>query len=136
MFPSLQRFGAYEFEFPDRLDNRLLHMADAMVVQETERIPGLVFIVHSDFRPGDDKEHGMGRALDGHFEAGDGRILPAEKQFFMAIRYNFSGVGFYPYWHRPGIHVDVRPLLLTGRKATWWRDDRGEYMPIESYFIR
>lgn len=134
MFPHLQRFVRAEFDAPDMLDSRLLHMLDGMVVEETKRRPGLLFIVHSDFRPGDDGEHGMGRAVDGHFQLTNGVIIPVSDQFLMAIRYNFSGVGFYPCWVRPGVHVDVRPILLTGRKATWWRDQHGNDRAIEEYF--
>lgn len=134
MFPQLFRFSKDEFTEPDMLDTRLLYMLDSMVIEETRHIPNLVFITHCDFRKNDSGEHGMYRAVDGHFES-NGKVLPVFTQFLIVLRYNFTGVGFYPYWKRPGVHADVRPILLTGRRATWWRDKDGTYRKIEDYLL-
>ena len=132
-FDRLSRLSPHEFSHPEMLDTRLLVMLDAMIVTETRYHPGLRFIVHSDYRPGDKGEHGMGRAIDGHFEVA-GEALPVVLQFIMACRYSFSGIGMYPFWHVPGIHIDVRPRLMTDRKHMWWRTRDGEYKAIETYF--
>lgn len=134
VFATLKRFKRDEFDHPEMMDERVLVMLDAMVTEETKLKPGLEFIVHSDYRPGDPKEHGKGRAVDGHFQV-HGQVLPVLEQFLMAARYQWSGIGLYPHWNDPGIHVDLMPLTLTGRRRLWWRDDKGAYRRIEDYFI-
>lgn len=134
VFASLKRFKRQEFDHPEMMDTRVLTMLDAMVIEETRLKPGLKFIVHSDYRPGDPKEHGRGRAVDGHFEM-HGFVLPVIEQFIMAARYQWSGIGLYPYWNYPGIHVDLMPLTLLARRRLWWKDDNGAYRRIEDYLI-
>ena len=132
IFDRLERFKRHEFHYPDKLSELLLHLLDVMVVEETKFIPDLVFVVHSDYRQDDPKEHGKGRAIDGHFEV-KGNPLPLLDQFVMATRYVWSGIGLYPYWNRPGIHVDVKPLSLDSRRRLWWQDKDGVYKGIEGY---
>lgn len=37
------------------------------------------------------------------------------------------GIGVYPYWTTPGLHLDTRTSDL---RARWWRDERGAYHPL------
>lgn len=39
----------------------------------------------------------------------------------------FGGIGLYPWWRRPGLHVDTRPAA---RRARWWRDADGRDHPL------
>jgi len=133
-FNSLKRFSPSEFEHPDMIDHLVLILLDDMVVQETILQPGLRFIVHSDVRIGDDGDHGSGTGIDGHLEV-DGRVLPSGQQFLMAARYQWTAIGFYPYWNRPGIHVARRRLKVFERRKFWWRDGLGNYRGIEEYFL-
>jgi len=41
-----------------------------------------------------------------------------------AIDVGFKGIGFYPFWNRPGIHVDDR----NGKFEMWIRNKSGEYV--------
>ena len=82
--------------------------------------------VNSDYRANDTGEHGKGKAIDLVFyknKLGDVNVF---EQFIFALRFNeFGGVGFYPYWKYPGIHVDTRPM--ENYRALWWRDKNGIY---------
>lgn len=133
----VRRFKPEEFEYPDRMDHLAVMMLDSMVVQESVKMPGLRCIVHKpggDFRAGDTGDHGNGTAIDCHFETADGTVLPVKKQFFMALRYYWTAIGFYPYWNRPGLHMARRHLKIWERRAFWWRDQKNQYRGIEEYF--
>ena len=91
--------------------------------------------VNADYAPGKGhsagSRHYFGDAFDISIINGKtGRPLPLMEQFIMALRYCWTGVGFYPYWTRPGVHVDRRPLTIFGRRAMWWRDKNGKYQSI------
>jgi len=82
-------------------------------------------------------QHPKGRAQDAVIrDVVTREPLDVLEQFLIACRYFWSGIGFYPYWNSPGIHVDTRPLTLCQRRATWWRDEDGTYRSIDQYFER
>jgi hypothetical protein len=68
-------------------------------------------------------QHPRGRAVDCHAPG-----LPL-LDFWLAAEATlaFSGIGIYPYWANPGLHVDVREGLI---RARWWRDQAGLYHPV------
>lgn len=41
------------------------------------------------------------------------------RAFVLACELGFTGVGVYPHWHRPGLHVDVRHDRQPGFPITW-----------------
>ena len=52
-------------------------------------------------------------------------------QWLFAERYPWRGIGIYPYWRFPGLHLDLR---AHGQEhpnlgARWWRDAHGVYHP-------
>ena|SRR6266850_141312 len=66
-------------------------------------------------------------AVDLHFEG-----LSLLDQWLFAERFPWNGIGLYPYWDHPGLHVDLRRL---GRDhphlgKRWWRDAAGVYQPL------
>lgn len=127
MFPDLKHFKASEFEHPDEIDITLLAMLDGMRDEEGPR-EGIIITVNSDYRPGDVGWHGRGKALDIVIRNSiTGDPLPVFKQFLIASRYLFGGIGFYPFWNSPGIHIDNRPRTLYKPTAVWWRDQNGAY---------
>jgi hypothetical protein len=133
-FPNLDNFKANEFSHPDMMDSRVLELLDKMVSWVKLKHPSMVFIVHSDYRPGDPKWHGKGKAVDGHFmNRFTKENMPVLQQFCYAMWFTWSGVGFYPYWNRPGIHVDLRPRTLLDPMKTWWRDEQGNYRNVFEY---
>lgn len=133
---QLDNFVEDEFDYPNDMNERTLVLLDCMVTEEKKH-QDIIFIVHCDYRPGDPRLHGEGKAIDGSFRyRKTGKCLPVLKQFLMAMKYTWGGVGFYPYWNNPGIHIDTRLRTIYQPSATWWKDEDGEYKGIFSYLDR
>jgi len=70
-----------------------------------------------------DSQHPLGRAVDCHaigISLGD-FWLAAERDPWL------RGIGLYPYWVIPGLHLDTR---TTDLRMRWWRDQVGTYRPL------
>lgn len=78
------------------------------------------------YEPRDKGQHPLGNAADMHIE--DMHIMD---QFFAASRFNFTGIGAYPNWNNPGLHVDCRPLEIYQPTARWMCLKAGEYLPLD-----
>jgi uncharacterized protein YcbK (DUF882 family) len=121
-------FKPSEFgQYANQMDPLLIYSLDALrdFVKRPIRI-------NSAFRPGDPGQHGLGKAAD-IVIAGLGCVdafLVAEKTRL------FSGIGIYPYWHLPGIHVDVRDLRPSEQGARWARNKDNVYVTLDWAFIR
>tara|TARA_R110000803_G_C11989469_1_gene321846 strand:+ start:8611 stop:9018 length:408 start_codon:yes stop_codon:yes gene_type:complete len=105
---KLEYFKKEEFNHPEQMDSIHLVKIDILRANIGESIK-----ITSDFREGDDGYHGKGLATD----------LQCPKiglyEFYQqAERHNFNGIGIYPHWNTPGIHVDSRPLI-GGMGARW-----------------
>ena len=74
--------------------------------------------------------HTLGKAVDGYFKK-----TPIWQAFLDAIRYNFKGVGLYPFTIPPIIHVDIHDR---GEKvkALWivTADQRYLYAPSPEFY--
>ena len=124
---GMRHFLPIEFSYPDLMDDHTLNMLDEMRDQEQ----GIYITINTDYRPGDPRWHGKGKALDLVIRSQATReALPLLQQFLIANRYLWTGIGVYPYWNTPGLHVDTRPMRVYGRKAFWWRDAEGKYRNI------
>ena len=66
---------------------------------------------------------GLGRAVDFSCEGVD-----VDELFITALRFDFTSIGKYRYWSRPGLHVDVRPLSHFQPKVCWEKDKHGVYV--------
>lgn len=89
------------------------------------------YTINSDYRENGSGQHPQGRALDIVFfrkVPGDVDVL---SQYLFALRFNWSGAGFYPHWNIPGIHLDTRQNAEY--MAQWWRDDDGSYKNVDEY---
>ena len=42
----------------------------------------------------------------------------------------FNGIGVYPHWNNPGLHVDLRT-----KPGRWGRDAHGNYVALNSKFL-
>ena len=82
--------------------------------------------IHSGYRAGDTGLHGQKKAFDIHIEG-----LSVVDQYLVAERFNFNGIGVYPYWNRPGLHVDVR-----FRHARWGKSEKGLYVRLDNLFLK
>jgi uncharacterized protein YcbK (DUF882 family) len=102
----------------DTLDLLNTMCKDAMVKNEW------IFRINSSYREGNKKsQHYLGRAIDGYFfHTTRGDVLWQE-QFAFAKQYPWGGIGFYPRWHTPGLHLDTRQGL--DHIAYWWVDEKG-----------
>jgi len=90
---------------------------------------GLQHKINSDYRDDDTGQHGKGKAVDFVLYKkvlGDFHWL---YQFHIALRFDFTGIGVYPCWNTPGIHVDSRDIKFP--KALWWRDKDNAYRRME-----
>jgi uncharacterized protein YcbK (DUF882 family) len=59
--------------------------------------------------------HYLGLAVDLNIEG-----LPVMDQFIAAERFNiFNGIGVYPMWNNPGLHLDLRPVDKLGPDSRW-----------------
>ena len=71
-----------------------------------------------------DSAHWEGRAIDGSC-----KHMPLWNFFLAASRFpSFTGIGVYPYWNNPGLHLEMRDGVL--RRKYWWRDQDGKYGAI------
>jgi len=68
--------------------------------------------------------HYQGLAVDGHFVG-----MPLFDQLLIALSFSWTGVGFYPFWSHPGLHLDLRPLPPSNSiKMIWFQNSIGEYI--------
>lgn len=86
--------------------------------------------VHNAYEPSghtDGSLHYEGKAVDLHVEG-----LHVVDQFLAAERSGlFDGIGIYPFWINPGLHLDKRP-----ETARWARNAAGLYVSIDWAFLR
>ena len=89
--------------------------------------------IHSGYRPGSTGYHPLKMAADIDIEG-----LHVIDQYLIAERFDaFNGIGVYPNWDSPGIHVDVR--LHKERKsfdARWGCFEPGEYVSLNYEFFK
>ena len=119
-------FKPTEFVSPELMSPILIYALDALRAKV-----GRPFIVHSSYRGGDEGTHGKGLAVDGHFDG-----VPLIDQFLAAEKsLLFGGIGLYPHWNNPGIHVDVRNVTKEKGGARWGRNAAGVYVALDSKFL-
>ena len=68
--------------------------------------------------------HPKGLAVDVHVEG-----MPLLDQYLMAERIPvFRGIGLYPWWNRPGLHLDRRPISSFEKR--WISFGKNKYLPL------
>lgn len=110
----------------DKMDIKTMKLLNTMCEEASARY-SWTHKINCDFREGDKGQHGKGKALDLVFyrkKLGDVLVL---SQFIFALRFNWGGIGFYPYWNIPGIHCDTRKYDKF--RAIWWRGKDNKYYP-------
>ena len=64
--------------------------------------------------------HGEVMAVDVHPLPPMGATASERRRWFdVAKQVGFTGIGIYPDWNRPGVHLDVRTDRQPGSPATW-----------------
>lgn len=124
---KVRHFKPSEFSNPDQLDPLLVYSIDAL-----REAAGRPIRINCDYRPGDPGQHGLGKAADVVISG-----LHVVDQFLLAEKTRlFAGLGIYPHWNRPGIHVDVRSLKPHEPAARWARNAAGVYVQMTWEFIK
>lgn len=128
---DLRSFSVIRDDALERMRLDTMNLLEAML-SDAKALHGWGFIVNSGFRDGDHGQHGKGRAVDGVFIK-NSEPVPLIQQYCFALLYPWGGVGAYPYWNRPGIHIDSRPV--GNRISTWFLAADGEYRLINEYLL-
>lgn len=121
-------FKPTEFgQYADEMDAQLIYRIDKLRVQANRPIR-----INDHFRPGDKGQHGLGKAVDIVIMG-----MSLLDQYLLAEKSGlFTGIGLYPYWNTPGIHLDVRDVKLGEPGARWGRNAAGVYVALNAKFIQ
>lgn len=131
LWQDIKYFKKEEFNHPDEFINNggyvLLQKLD-----EFREFVGKPIIIHSDFRPGDKGQHGKARAVDIHIKG-----MHVIDQFLCAEKFGkFTGIGVYPNWNNPGLHLDIRHLDEGEPFHRWGCWTSPIYVPLDMPFFR
>ena len=125
---DLEYFKKEEFSNPDKMDYYFVHRLDQL-----RKMIGKPIVIHSSYRENDNNTHGRGEAVDCHCIG-----LNVLDFFLLAEKSNlFTGIGVYPNWNNPGLHLDIR-LGSSSRWGCWTPTDpkkKNIYVPLDSKFI-
>jgi len=111
----------------DKMQTETLQILDAMI-ERANYVMQWKFHINSSYREGDPKSHGKGQAIDGYFYKDVPSDVPLADQLIFALQFNWKGIGYYPHWNTPGIHIDNRDgIAWTKRRAIWRREKNGQY---------
>ena len=109
---------------PDKVHPDVVYLMDEM-----RKVAGRPIIIHVAWEPAGHVEgsaHYLGLAVDFHFSG-----WPLLDQWLFVERFPWEGIGVYPHWNTPGLHVDLyrNKPFRDGRR--WWRDVKGKYRAID-----
>ena len=111
---NVQFFKPAEFTAPDRLNPILVYKLD-----DLRAFLGMPCVITADWANAGhsaDSQHYLGNAIDCYF-----LDVPLLTQYLAAERFGFGGLGLYPDWSHPGLHLDVRDCSKQGYAARWGR---------------
>lgn len=118
---------------PEKINSELIYLVDELASYvKTTFNPSPICIIHvayEDTGHSANSQHYLGFAVDLHFHG-----IPLLDQYLSAERFPFTGIGIYPYWNNPGLHLDIRSVMSP--YARWQRDRNGEYGKLDAEFIR
>ena len=101
-------------------------------LQDMRDYTGRKINIHSGFRLGKTGYHPLKMAVDLDIEG-----LHVIDQYLIAERFDaFNGIGVYPNWNSPGIHVDVRPYTKHGIDSRWGCFESGKYVRLDYKFFK
>lgn len=134
---TIKHFAREEWRHdPDRISPDLVMLMDQM--RDAAGVPIWIHVAWDGEGHVADSGHyttsrELAVAVDFHFEA-----WPLLQQWLFAERFPWNGIGLYPHWQQPGLHVDLRRIgrehADLGRR--WWRDRDGTYKALDEDFIR
>ena len=134
---TVKHFRASEWvKDPNKIQPEVVYLLDEM--RDDAGVPFAIHVAYDDGGHVQDSSHyeginGMACAVDFHVIG-----WSLTDQWLFAERYPWSGIGIYPFWNSPGLHVDLRRL---GRDhpqmgKRWYRDLSGVYKPIDREFLK
>ena len=123
---AIEFFNKSEFNQPDKMKYHFINRLDQFRKSINKPI-----IIHSSYRVGDPGYHGSGEAVDVHIVG-----ISLLCAYTLASESGlFGGIGVYPGWNNPGLHLDMR-----ANKARWgcWTktgEKTNIYVPLDSAFL-
>jgi len=76
--------------------------------------------------------HPLKMAADIHIED-----LHVVDQYLIAEKFDaFNGIGVYPFWGSPGLHLDTRPNPKTNIDSRWGCLEQGKYVKLDHEFFK
>lgn len=113
------------------------HKMDPLLLVALDRLRDTIkapIVIHPDPTAGaghaPNSQHPAGHAVDCHAVG-----LSLLDFWLWAERFpTFAGVGVYPFWTHPGLHLDTR--AGTPFRARWWRDQAGVYRALDEAGLR
>jgi len=110
-------------------DRRRVHRNLVFLLDAFRAFIGRPVVIHNAYAQNghtDESYHYRGMAVDLHVEG-----LSVFDQFIEATRFEFGGIGVYPFWNNPGLHLDIRPRSgAFAPEARWMRTKAGVYVPL------
>ena len=107
-----------------KVDPWLIYCLDAL--REIANRPIIIHCAYAENGHSDNSQHYKGKAADIHIKG-----LNVVDQYLIAEKSNlFNGIGVYPFWNNPGLHIDIRNV-----PARWGRNAANIYMPLDSKFL-
>lgn len=126
MWEDIDDFAPVEFGAVDM--SKIL----VYTLQDMRTYTGRIVNVHSGYRPGSTGYHPLKMAADIDIEG-----LHVIDQYLIAERFDaFNGLGVYPLWNRPGLHVDVRLKSKAAYDSRWGRFEPGNYVKLDYEFFK
>jgi len=110
---------------PNEMDQRIVFELDAL-----RGFVGRPIVIHCGYEERTTGGyHPMGLAVDCHIVG-----LNLLDQFLVASRFGFKGIGAYPWWNNPGLHLDMR--INAKHRATWGSVGPKQYVQLDADFIK
>lgn len=113
---------------PYKMDGRLIYGLDIL-----RKFVGRPIIIHCGYEQRDKGYHPKGQAVDCHIEG-----MHVFDQFLAAIRFSyFKGIGIYPNWNNPGLHLDTGKRRENPHyKTQWMCNESDSYLPLTWEYIK
>ena len=101
-------------------------------LQDMRDYTGRRIFIHSGYRSGNKGYHPLNMAADLDIEG-----MHVIDQYLVAERFDeFNGIGVYPRWDRPGLHLDVRPKRKSAFDSRWGCFEPGNYVKLDYKFFK
>lgn len=133
----IEHFDKSEFAQWDEMDLNLLKMLDLLREHVNS---SMIILCSNEMTRGHvaNSQHFLGKAADVMCPG-----IPLLDFYLAAERFNFGGIGMYPYWthaqygRKGGLHLDTRHYGEEYFKgARWWQNVNKQYKELNSYTLK